>query len=276
MRTNQITCVWPLIVVVVTLGLAAASANAVLINTVNSDGARLSDTNGNGNPFDLENTPYTLSFDAGATADMLIVQLSSEAGSGGSTSGISITYDGVALAPAILSGSRARGIWYLDNPFTGGSADLTVDMSNFGVVNGLGLGVVSVATDASGIALHSTASASGKSVTINTTLDDGFIVTGYASNGGGAITLPGGHASLYNGGIGSTHAAAGHIINNVAAGSHTFTYTDTNTNPNDAKNVLAVAFVAVPEPATLSLLALSGLAMLGRRRRAMQLKGRDS
>ena len=196
----------------------------------------------------------TLSFNAGADADMLIVQLSSEAG-GATSSDISITYNGVELKEAVSVGGRARGIWYLDSPFSGGAADLTVDMTSFSVVNGIAFGAVSVSSDLPGIRLHATATDDGitrNAVTITTTVDDSFIVTGYASNTpNDTITLPGDHTELYNStNIGSAHGAAGYVTNNVAAGSHTYTYVDSDPQGN---NTLAAAFVAVPEPSSIAI-----------------------
>jgi hypothetical protein len=62
-----------------------------------------------------------LSFNAGATANKLIVQDSAEG-----QDVVSITYQGTALSPAVAGTGRNRGIFYLDNPFTGGAADLSV------------------------------------------------------------------------------------------------------------------------------------------------------
>jgi hypothetical protein len=75
--------------------------------------------------YNLEANPWTVSFDAGATADKLIVALSSETGSGGPPV---ITYNGVALTqvPNTIN-SRVKGIWYLDNPYTTVILFVTVD-----------------------------------------------------------------------------------------------------------------------------------------------------
>jgi hypothetical protein len=253
---------WTLAVVaMVTVIAAATAANAAMITALNTASGAVPDT-GSPPPVDLEANPYTISFDAGASADKLIVALSSELGGGGPTS---ITYDGDPLTQvAGTTGSRNQGIWYLDNPSTGGAFDLTFDMTNWTTVNGIGFGVVSIFGSAPGVAAGN--NDAGLSVSLTTTVANSFVVTGYASNGGNTPTVPAGHTQLYtSGNIGSADGAAAYL-NSVGAGPQTFTYVQSNPTSN---STAGAAFAPVPEPSTLALAALGllSLSFCGRRRK---------
>ncbi|MBR01213.1 MAG: hypothetical protein CMO60_10200, partial [Verrucomicrobiales bacterium] len=88
---------------------------AVPVTVLNQASGVIVDTGSPASP--LESNPYTLSFDAGATADKLIVALSSELSGPGPTV---ITYNDVPLTPvAGTINGKAQGIFYLDAPFTG-------------------------------------------------------------------------------------------------------------------------------------------------------------
>ncbi|MCU0786443.1 MAG: hypothetical protein MUF81_20850, partial [Verrucomicrobia bacterium] len=175
-----------------------------------------------------------LSFNAGATANKLIVQVSAEG-----QDVASIAYQGVALSPAVGPSGRTKGIFYLDDPFTGGAADLSITLGE-GPSNGIAVGVVSISGAAPGVAtvaLTNTAT----SVTLAVPVSGSFVVSGYAANGSGTITLPAGHTALYNSSnIGSAHAAAGYA-NAQPAASRTYAYADTNPS-----SPVAAAAVFVP------------------------------
>ncbi len=163
-----------------------------------------------------------LSFTAGA-ANKLIVQVSAEG-----QNVAAITYGGVPLTPVITGTGRNRGIYYLDNPFTGGAANLSVTMQE-GITNGIGVGVVSVSGAAPGDATAALANATS-SVTPTVPVSGCLVVSGYADNGSGTITLPSGHTAIYNStNIGSADAAAGYATGQ-AAGSRTYTYGDTSSS----------------------------------------------
>jgi len=260
--------VWALAIaaLVVTL-LTATSAQAAIVVVNMYTGDRLiPQTQHDFDPPDppgdtVDGTPYTISFNAGATADKLIVTLGSEKSAGTPV----ITYNGVGLSliPNTSDG-RNNGIWYLDNPYTGGSANLTFDMTAANVVNGIGFSVLSVSGTAPGYAANTVASGDSTSVTITTTAADSLVVTNYAANGGNNVTPPAGHTVLYgDGDIGSARGASSYI-NSVAAGPQTYTYTGGVPGSNDPRTS-AAAFV-VPAPAALPAgLALLGLVALRRR-----------
>ena len=183
-----------------------------------------------------------LSFNAGATANKLIVQVSAEG-----QEVDSITYQGVALTEAAAGtpSGRNKGIFYLDNPFTGGAADLSVTLGE-GISNGIAIGVVSVSGAAPGVAVTALADGAG-SVTLTVPVTGSFVVGGYASNNTvGTITLPAGHTSIYNStNIGSAHAAASYA-NAQSAGSRTYTYTDTSPSTPVTSAVVFVPASAAP------------------------------
>ena len=166
-----------------------------------------------------------LSFNAGTTANKLIVQVSAEG-----QEVDSITYRGVALTQAVVGAASARnkGIFYLDNPFTGGAANLSVTLG-VGTSNGIAIGVVSVSGAAPGDATAAIASATS-SVTLTVPVSGCLVVSGYADNGSGTITLPAGHTAIYNStNIGSADAAAGYATGQTV-GSRTYTYGDTSSS----------------------------------------------
>lgn len=213
MRYSRFSVVLAIVGGALILVLAMGStADAALINVLNS-GSKVSPG---------ANTA-TLSFDAGATADKLVVQLSAETSAGPTV----VTYNGtpLTLAAGTVDG-RNKGIWYLDNPYTGGAADLTVDMTGIGTVNGIGLGVVSISGSAPGVA--ATAVSTTSSVTITPTAADNFVLAGFGAQGGadGAANAP--LAPIYGGDIGSAAGAAGRQIG-VGAALQTYSFSGGDT-----------------------------------------------
>jgi hypothetical protein len=151
-----------------------------------------------------------------------------------------ITYNGAPLTQVPgTANNKNKGIWYLDNPYTGGAADLVIDMTSYSVVNGIGFGVVSVSGAAPGTTGGN--AAGGLEVSITTTVPGSLIVSGYASNSGGIPTVPTGHSELYTSGdIGSADGAAAYL-NLVAAGSQTVTYGQTGTLADNSTSAAGFA-----------------------------------
>ena len=203
----------------------------------------------------LNENPYTISFDAGATADKLIVALSSEAG-GSDFTGIAITYNDVALTNVTGTNSnRVQGIWYLDNPFSGGGADLVIDMSNFDVVNGIGFGVVSIAGSVPGV--DSGTAAAGAEVSLTAPVAGSFVMSAYGSNAGNVPTVPIGHTQIYtNGNIGSADGAAAYL-NGAAEGAQIVTYTQTAAAANSTGAALFLPVIKPTAP-TITEFTLDG------------------
>jgi methionine-rich copper-binding protein CopC len=182
-----------------------------------------------------------LSFNAGATANKLIVQVSAEG-----QEVDSITYQGVALTPAVVGSSSARnkGIFYLDNPFTGGAANLSVTLG-VGTSNGIAIAVVSISGAAPGVTAVASAN-TANSVTLTVPVSGSFVVAGYADNGSDTITLPAGHTSIYNStNIGSAHGAASYATGQTV-GSKTYTYGDPNPSSPSTSAAVFVPASAAP------------------------------
>lgn len=237
--------------------LMGTAVQASLISTVNTDFGLLPDT---GNPANiLETTPWSVSFDAGATADKLIVTLSSEASAGTP----SITYAGTPLQQVPGTGGlRNMGIWYLDNPSTSGSADLIFNMTDFDAVNGIGFAIISVSGTAPGVDVGD--NASDLSVSLSPSTANSFVVTSFGSNGGQNVSGPAGHTLMYQGNIGSARGAASYV-NAVPSGLQTYTYAQVSPTGHSAS---AAAFSpAIPEPSTFTLLTIGTLLLLHRRRK---------
>ena len=215
-------------------GLVAMAGSAMAQITVVNTGSLVSA---------VADDPKTavLSFNAGATANKLIVQVSAEG-----QDVDSITYQGVALTQAAAGSAsgRNKGIFYLDNPFTGGAANLSVNLG-VGISNGIAVGVVSVSGAAPGVAAAALADGAS-SVTLTVPVSGSFVVGGYASNSTGTITLPGGHTAIYNStNIGSAHAAASYA-NAQTAGSRTYSYTDTGPSSPVTSAAVFVPATAAP------------------------------
>ncbi len=216
-------------------GLAAMAGSAMAQITVVNTGSVVS-------PVADDPTTAVLSFNAGATANKLIVQVSAEG-----QEVDSITYQGVALTQAAAGtpSGRNKGIFYLDNPFTGGAADLSVTLG-VGTSNGIAIGVVSVSGAAPGVAAAALADGAS-SVTLTVPVSGSFVVGAYASNNTvGTITLPAGHTGIYNStNIGSAHAAASYA-NAQAADSRTYSYTDTSSSTPVTSAAVFVPASAAP------------------------------
>jgi len=92
-------------------------------------------------------TSYTNAFDAGA-ADKVVVSACNAGGP--SNASLTITYNGEAFTKVPgTSNNRNEGIWYLDNPYTSGAANLVI--SGGGTTFGaMGMGIVAIAGSSDG------------------------------------------------------------------------------------------------------------------------------
>ena len=200
------------------LPVPAGSTPPVVLNVTTKN---LSDT-GTPGSYAFENVPYMIQFNAGASADKLIVSYSSEGGAANAK----ITYNGDSLTRiADTKGDRHGGIWYLDSPYTGGNADLVIDLTVNGTVNGLGYGVVSISGSYPGVA--TAAYQAGNTVTITPTAAGSFVVAGFGANGTGSGAPGAPLSKLYSGNIGSAYGGAGYETN-VNASSQTYTFAGAN------------------------------------------------
>ena len=188
---------------------------------------------------------YTKSFNAGES-DKLIVTASSEPPSGGTITSITYNGDDLTLVPGSAEG-RNLGIWYLDNPYTGGAANILVTCSvNF---SSLGMGIVSIRGSDPGYK-DVTASATG-SVNLNVSKDNSFVVANIGMNYGGGTSNPSPDSpliKLWSGKLSSAHGAAGYE-NEVPGGAHTYSFSGGLDSPGTS----AVAFVPPPKGTVISI-----------------------
>lgn len=189
----------------------------------------------------------TIPFNAGSTADKIIVQMSSEFSG---LTAVAVTYNGVSLTqiPGTASG-RNRGLWYLDAPYTGGSASLTATISA-SVVNGMGVGVLSIAGSVAGYAGSSLSASNTISVAVAE--ENSLVVAGFGENTFGptasAVTPL---TQIYgNVDIGSANGAAGYA-NGVTAGTHAYSFSGVDSTTDVTS---AAWFTPVPEPSSRALL----------------------
>lgn len=248
----------------------SATLSEAAISVVNTLSANR--TLANGGALDSGGQSFDLSFNAGATADAVLVSLSSE--SNATAGQVSMSYAGFAFTPVIDHLGSQPSIWLLnlsDTTYTSGAATLTLNLTDVDVANGYGLGIVSVTTgDAllKNLAVHATnttsspiGNTSGLTVGLTTTAES-FVIAGHRVNANsGTITANAPMTQIYGDQIGSSLGAAGYQAS-VAAGSPSFSFS----SPDQARNSSAAAFVAVPEPSTALLGGLGVLFLLRRRR----------
>lgn len=217
-------------------------ASATSITVVNTSGGLVQ----------INPTPTrTWSFDAGDTADMLIVAYSGELGNAVAGAGIQITYAGFPMTRAI--GGTTAAVFYLDfttTTYAGGAADLVVDLSDYNSRNGLGIGAVSINSGEKPMVQHTTASggADAQSVTLTTTAANAFAVASFNTNGTSGTPAPAVSAPLTqlyaSNNIGSARGGAGYEAD-VAPGEHLYTWTlPTSLNPTPRAAVAASFVIA--------------------------------
>lgn len=215
---------------------------------------------------------FNVSFNAGATADAIVLSLSTESNATGGQ--VSITYAGFAFTPVIDQIGSQPSVWLLnlsDTTYTSGTATLTLDLTSVTVAGGYGLGFVSVATNDAlnprlGVHASNTSAVDNAGVSLTTTVES-FAIAGHYSNHsadttGATASAP--MTQLYGAFIGSAKGAAGYQAS-LAAGTTSFSFgnTGTGTGPDRAS---AAAFSAIPEPSAALLGSLGLLALLRRRR----------
>lgn len=190
----------------------------------------------------LDNTAnavsYTYSFDAGngGSVDKLIVS----AGAEGAAALTGITYHGVALTFIPGTGDpvkgRNRGIWHLDNPFSGGPADLVVSGDGVSEFSHMRLGIASISGSAPGAASRNFAAASG--VILGVPVTGSFVFAAYAGNLSNPASTAGTPLLPLLGVTGDSANMAAGYENGAPAGPVTYSFTSLN-SPESA----AAAFV---------------------------------
>jgi hypothetical protein len=206
----------------------------------------------------------------GTGADMLVLMYSGEMGGTGPTTA---SYGGVPMLHAVGNRNNSA-IFYLDLSTPGISGTtLTVDMSAWSVRNGHASGWVSIDGNlgpGESIVLHSTGLGISGSKTVNlvTSLETFNVVSFNGNSTSGTVTVnsPNPTVVYTDNNIGSARGAAAYIAQ-VPAGSHTYEWTLTGgTLPGDYRQISAAAFAVIPEPSSVALLGLGGLALFLRRK----------
>jgi hypothetical protein len=235
--------------------------------TTRASAASIAAVNTNGPSGFVQTSPpptRSWSFDAGATSDMLIVAYSGEIGNAvqpASESRVRVSYAGYPMTPATsAAGAISGAIFHLDlssTNYSGGAADLVVDLSDYGARSGLSIGAVSIHSGDRLIERHTTASggANAQSVTLNTTAANAFAVASFNSNNASGTPVPAVSAPLTqiyaSNNIGSARGGAGYEIG-VTPGDHAYTWTLPTTNPTPRSAVAASFVIAGTTGATFA------------------------
>ena len=165
---------------------------------------------------------HSLSFDPGATSTAIVVAVVMEAGGAPSA----VTFGGVPMEPAVAATGSNVGIYYLNNPTTGGPSDLVFDYSSVATVNFIAFKAVSL--NASGtIESNATATDTDLDLTLPVPSSGNFVIAGLNfNNGAGSTTtqaaapLTGMFGQFINSGGGSFGYAQ-----NVASGNQDYSFT---------------------------------------------------
>lgn len=227
-----------------------------------------------------------VSFDA-TGLDKLVVVFAAESGfNNNTTTALTMSFNGVSMTQAIFQQSYpnpiandngAIAIFYLDNPFQGAANFSTTQTHTAGGSNGGHVSILGLTGTADGVgAVNGTSYTGGTapwSTTLTTTGADSLVIAGFqnsgANNAGTTLATP-------TAGSGFTLSNNGNWNTNWAAAASAYRLVDTSgTNVTPAfegggsgtyRDVAAVEFLAIPEPSSLALVALGGLALLRRRR----------
>lgn len=267
---------WSILTVLVVAALAVPAGAAIIT------------VDGTAN-WGADSSTLTGTFDA-SNSDKLVVIVTAEHGFNQTADGQvnSVTYDGVALTrlvdrnpikavaddpgtpedETVLCDDTANDIWYLDNPATS-TGLISASVTTRGSVTVIGLS--GTAAGAGNWAISDRDSTS-----VDLTTSAGSIVIGSYGMGGNGNTARVTNvdwdgdvevSAQENGNVWDGHVTG--YTNGVAAGTATYSVTDTNSPGADGRtgaHLIVAEFT--PEPATLGLLAIGGLGVLRRRRKA--------
>jgi len=216
--------------------------------------------------------PFTglASYDASA-ASKLVVTISSEDGFGDHLP-TGVSFDGDAMTLAVTDNNSIQHAWmyYLDAVAAGGSfgtGDLVVEGSSDDDFTGA---LLALSGTMDGVA--DTNSASGQSVTIDTTLDGSIVVAAHVNNGSGA-TAQSPLTSILDSDAGSAGGGAGYAITDPAVTGGSYSFTGSTSRPLTVAAVFEPSAEdegVIPEPTTLliwTLLAVLGVGLRWRRRK---------
>lgn len=225
--------------------LSSALALAFTLTTAHASFTKVNHGKHKDDVIDASAGGKTITLDAGANADLLIVGTSTELGNGSS---FTVTYDGNPMTLASGNGVQSN-VFYLDltgTTYAGGDADLVVSW-NYTAGGDLGIGWVSVDANLGPSGSLTTplavSSASSASVDLTTTTNTFNFVNFNANKGDNFSNLVDAPLTeLYSDGSFGSNAGGAGYQTNVAAGTHTYSWS--HAPASTLRRIDAVAFGA--------------------------------
>lgn len=227
-----------------------------------------------------------VSFDA-TGLDKLIVVYAAESGFNNNTvTNLTMSFNGVAMALGrfqqafpnpIVNDNGAVAIFYLDNPFQGAANFTAGFAATAGGANGGHVSILGLTGTADGIGVVNGTSYTGGtapwSTTLTTTGSNSLVIAGFqnsgANNAGTTLATPtagSGFTLSNNGNWTSNWASAASAYQLVDTSGTTVTPAFEGGGSGTYRDVVAVEFLAIPEPSSALLGGLGVLALLRRRR----------
>jgi hypothetical protein len=196
----------------------------------------------------------------------LVVTIGSE---GNSANGVlpaaidSLTYGGITLSAAVVTGDTRSNVWYVDLAGTTAvGTNIQLEFVTGGETNrGYGLSAFTLSGTTSGVSSDGQSNGNATALTPPTTGE--FIIGSFSRNNVAIVSSDPSLTIHSNDILEGQYSAASFYGTLGAAGLQTVNVGDMNSS---GRTVIA-SFAAIPEPSAAALLGLGGLALILRRRR---------